>query len=514
MNMMFKKALSVFLVLITLFGMLSISAAAASYENDLPTVYLAGATQPVYKSGKQVWPVEEEITDILLDNRTELLAAFTTSFMNSDWTVYGNALGKTLDKYYTAGRLDKNGNPKKGTDIKHSAKPKAKTSKFGLKDYMFKYDPRLDPWETAEELSDYIKDVLTATGKKKVNLVGRCMGACFISAYLCRYGRSKVDTVIYYASAAKGSKICSELFSGKIKFDTTTINNYATENMGDDEISALLASVVNVTYTLNMLSMGTEFATDVFEQLSAEVFPSLLRRTYANMPSYWAMVGEEDYEDAKKFVFGGCEKDYAELIKKIDNYHNKVKKPLDSKLKEFKKSGMKVAVIAKYNLPLIPLIESSTVQADGMVSITESSFGAKGAEYGKTLSNTYLASARKKGTIDYISKDLIVDASKCLFPDYTWFIRDIAHDEIPSVIDTLMLKILRSKGQKTVRSFEGYPQFMSYNSTTKKVDPVAEPLPSGTLGGISGLTNLMNIFSSLFKIITNIFLVIFAQQAQ
>ena len=75
--------------------------------------------------------------------------------------------------------------------------------------------------------------------------------------------------------------------------------------MGGNEIDDLLSSVINVTYTLNMLGMGTDVATQIFEQLSLEVFPELLRSTYAQMPSYWAMVSEEYYEEAKNFVFGG-----------------------------------------------------------------------------------------------------------------------------------------------------------------------------------------------------------------
>lgn len=509
MKMMLKKAVCILMVILTLFGVMSISASAATtYENDLPTVYLVGATQKVYKSGKQVWPVKKEIEDILLENSQELLSAFGTSIITSDWSTYGDVLVKTLDKYYSAGTLDNNGNPKKGTDIKHSAAPKTKTKSFGLKDYVFNYDPRLDPWETAEELSDYINAVLKATGKKKVNLIGRCMGACFISAYLCRYGRSKVDTAIYYASAAKGSTICSELFAGKLKFDTDTINSYATDYMGDDEVSELLAAVVNVTYTLNMLGMGTSFAASIFEKLSAEVFPQLLRATYANMPSYWAMVSKEDYADAKKYVFGGCESEYAGLIKKIDNYHNKVKLTLDSKLKEYQKAGMKVAVIAKYNVALLPLVESSNVQADGKVSLKDISFGATSADIGKTLSSSYIASAKKKGKLAYISDDLIVDASTCLFPDYTWFVRDIDHGEIPKTIDTLMLKILRSKKQQTVKSVSGYPQFTSYNAETKKLTEITGTIPSGTVSGSdtnTGFNNLINIFSSLIRIITNAF---------
>lgn len=513
MKMMLKRTLAVFLVLVTLFGTIILPAAAASetYENDLPTVYLAGATQEVYdKKGKQVWPVTDGIGDILLDNSSELLSTFSSSLLTSDWSIYGNSLNAALEKSYSAGTLDNKGNPKNGTKIKSNATPKKKTSNFGLKDYMFKYDPRLDPWETASKLNTFINSVLSATGKKKVNLIGRCMGGCFISAYLCRYGASKVDTAIYYASAAKGSTICGELFSGKLDFDSVTINNYASEYMGDDELSAMLSSIINITYSLNMLGMGTDLAAGIFEQLSAEVFPQLLRTTYANMPSYWAMVGEEYYEEAKNYVFGGHEQEYAELIKKIDNYHSKVKVPLDSKLKQFKANGMKIAVIAKYNTPFLPFLESHSVQGDGQISLKDISFGATGAEFGKSFDIEYVNKAKERGTAEYISDDLIVDASTCLFPSFTWFVRDIAHGEIPAVIDDLMLKILRSKGPKSVRSFKEYPRYTAYDSKTKTLTPVTEPIPSGTTGNTGGgLFNLISVFTSILRVVFNFFKIAF-----
>ena len=438
MNSILKKAVSVLCVLITLFGIFSVSVSAATYENDLPTVYLVGATQPVYdKEGNQVWPVEKSVADILLDNSSELLSAFNSSLLKSDWSIYGAALEKVLGDSYSDVALDKNGNAQNGTYINESSSPKKKTSNFTLKGYYFKYDPRLDPWSTAKKLSDYIDSVLKATGKKKVNLIGRCMGGCFISAYLVRYGCSKVDTAIYYASAAKGSTVCGELFSGKLDFNSKSINNYATDYMGDDELSELFSAIINFTYSMNMLGMGTSIINSIFDELADEIFPRLLRVTYANMPSYWAMVGEEYYEEAKAFVFGGYEKEYAGLIKKIDNYNKKVKIPLDSKLKEFKKSGMKIAVIAKYNTPFLPFLESHSVQGDGQVSLKDISFGATGAVFGETFNADYIRNAQSNGTIDYISDDLIVDASTCLFPDYTWFVRDIAHSEIPEVINNL-----------------------------------------------------------------------------
>ncbi len=512
MNTVFKKSVALLCVLITLIGMIALPVSAATYENDLPIVYLVGAIEKVYnKSGKQVWPLKVGIEDMLLENSSELLSAFGTSFMTSDWSVYGDALVATISKYYEEAALDENGNAKNGTAIKKVAEPKVKKSGYELMDYRFSYDPRLDLWEAAEELSEYIDAVLKATGKKKVNLIGRCMGSSLASAYLCRYGSDKIDNVIYLASAAKGSTVAGELFSGRLDFDSESINGYATNYMGDDEISELLSAVVNVTYTLNMLGMGTELVSDIFEELSAEAFPALLRATYANMPSYWAMVGEEYFEEAKAFVFGGCEEEYAGLIKKIDNYHKKVMKPLESKLKKFNKNGMKIEVIAKYNVPFLPFLESHSVQGDAQISLKDISFGATGAEIGKTLSAEYINSVKEKGKIKYISDDLIVDASTCLFPKYTWFIRDIAHGNTPSVINKLMLKILRSKSQSTVNSFENYPQFTAYNSETGKLEPITEPITnaSGTTQSSGGILSLVNLFSSMVKIMRSLFTLLF-----
>lgn len=507
MNKLFTRVVSLICVMLTLFGVVSLTASAATtYENDLPTVYLVGQTQNVYNSkGKQVWPVTKDIADILLENRNDLISAFTKSAMDSDWSIYGDALAKALDKSFSPALLDKNGNPKNGTKIKANPEPKVKISNFSLTDYYFGYDPRLDPWETAEELSTYIGKVLKATGKKKVNLIGRCMGGSFISAYLARYGTSKVDTIIHYASAANGSTISSELFAGKFHIDAESINNYANTSMNEEGVSQLLAGLINATYSFNVLGLGTDLISDMIDEMAAEVFPDILLKTYATFPSYWAMVDVEHYEAAKKFVFAGREKEYAGLIKKIDNYHNKVKVNIESDLKKYQKSGVKVAIIAKYNIAFPPYIESYNAQGDGTVSLTDNGFGATGAEYGKSLSLDYLETAKKKGKMKYISDDLIVDTSTCLFPKYTWFVRDIEHGTIPTCINKLMLKILRSKNQVNVNSFEEYPQFTSYSYETKKLTKITSPIPSGSSGvEKTESVDLIGTLKGLLKIILNL----------
>lgn len=507
---MFKKAVALVCVLMTLCGMAAVPASAA-YEKDLPIIYLVGMGEPIYdKSGKQVWPIKAEIEDILLENSSDLIACFSASLMTSDWSVYGNSLKRAFNKYYSAVTLDKNGNAKNGTDIKHSGTPKKKTSDFQLFDYQFRYDPRLDPWETAEELSDYVNAVLKATGKSKVNFVGRCMGSCFVSAYLCRYGSSKVDTCLFYVPAVNGATNCSQLFAGRVHIDSDTLNNYADNYMGGNELDDMLASIINVTYSLNMLGMGTDMATQIFEQLSLEAFPDLLLATYATMPAFWAMVSEEYYEEAKNFIFAGREAEYAGLIEKIDFYHENVKLRIGNNLKTFMKNGMKFNIIAKYNVPMPPYLEGHALQGDGVVNISDLTFGATGAGVNKTLSVEYLNAAKKSGTIDYVSDDLLVDSSTGLFPNNTWYIRDIHHDLFPTSIDNLMLKIFHTKNQVTVKTYSEYPQYLAYDSSSKKLTPVTGTITNGSTssGQVSGLQKLINIFLSFFNIIKNFFTII------
>ena len=509
MKNLFKKSVALLLTAMMLFGVFALPASAAQYENDLPVVYLRGATEKVYdKNGNQVWPVDTEIADILLDSSGALTSALLTSLINSDWSVYGDALEKALVKYFDAGTLDNNGNPKNGTDIKHSSTPKKKTENFALGDYVFKYDPRLDPWETADELADYIDAVLAATGKKKVQLVARCMGSCFASAYLCKYGSGKVDTCIYYASAARGSLVCGELFAGKLNFDADILNNYAGKYMGDDEISELLAAVISVTYSLNLLGEGTGLAGDIYEQLAVEIFPRLLRATYANMPAYWAMVNEDYYEEAKNFVFGGVEAEYAQLIEKIDNYHENVMLRLEKDLKTFNRNGMKIIVLAKYGIPFPPYLEGAQIQGDAKISLEDISFGAVGADTGKTLSVDYLNAAKQSGTLDYISDDLIVDASTCLFPEYTWFVRDIKHGTFPPSINTMFMQFLHQKKQVTVNTYEEYPRYMTFDYDTDTLSPVTAAPPSGDTGTVNPILNLVNMIKNFFTMILNFFSIV------
>jgi len=514
MNKKIKAVLSVLLVALTLFSVsVPVFSATAAYENDLPIIYIYGRGRTIYnKSGKQILPFKDDPEEQIMAEFDRLLAAFTSGVLMKDWDIYCNELIDVVNGIYKNVKLDNNGEASNGSYAKANPAPKVKESDYKLKDYVFNYDFRLDPWIVAAQIRDYIDDVLDATGKSKVQLVSRSLGTNFVAAYLARYekeAKKKIDTCVLYVPTIKGSTIISSAFSGEFKFDSDLIRNYVNNYMVDSESSELLKAVVNVTYRLSLLDVGTGAIESVFDQIADTVVPEILRNSYGSWPSYWSMVDDEHFDKAKMLVFSGVEEEYAGMIDKIDRMHSKVSVGFEQTLISLKNSGVKVNIIAKYNIPVPPLFEHSSIQADGLAELPSLSFGGTAADIGKTLPKSYLDEVQLSGCIDYVSSDLVIDASTGLFPDYTWYIKDSEHGDFPTCIDNLIYEILHSKKQYTIHSNSKYPQFMKYNSSNK-LTPVEAAKPgdggdsSGGGGGLSGLTSIFSVITGLFNRIIQI----------
>ena len=166
-------------------------------------------------------------------------------------------------------------------------------------------------------------------------------------------------------------------------------------------------------------------------------------------------------------------------------------------LENCRKKGMRIAIVCKYNIPLPPLSPKSNMQADGTVQLKTMSLGATAADMGQTLSSAYLRVLNNGGNTGYLSKDLVVDAHTCQYPDYTWFIKNCPHGEYPPEINTMFMEIFHSSTQYTIKSNSKFPQFISYNKNTKKISPVTGPNSGADL--TSGFS--MEIFSKITEMI-------------
>ena len=81
------------------------------------------------------------------------------------------------------------------------------------------------------------------------------------------------------------------------------------------------------------------------------------------------------------------------------------------------------------------------------------------------------------GGHSHVSKDLKIDASTCLFPDSTWFIKGEIHVgcKYGSDYGKLISLLITSKGQDSVYDYPEYPQFLKSDIKEMTLTEITEP---------------------------------------
>ena len=159
------------------------------------------------------------------------------------------------------------------------------------------------------------------------------------------------------------------------------------------------------------------------------------------------------------------------MIRKIDAYHYGVQAKAKQILKKASASGCRIAVLANYGKYAIPLTKSMRVSDDYLIDTALSSGGAVCANVGETLPDDYVQQRDRRH--NHLSPDRAIDASTCMFPEWTWFIRDMGHLDFPygsQGMDFLLWLIGMDK-QYTVWTSDRYPQFMQYDVKSKTLTP-------------------------------------------
>ena len=131
----------------------------------------------------------------------------------------------------------------------------------------------------------------------------------------------------------------------------------------------------------------------------------------------------------------------------------------------------RIAIISKYGFQIVPICESSDAIADQYASVKNSSFGATTSTIYTTLPDEYIAQREAEGKGRYISPDKQVDASTCLFPDYTWFTKGARHGNWTKAENEIMYTVTTADRQLTIDDFD-LTQFMVYDSETKTMSPM------------------------------------------
>lgn len=464
-----KKVLSVILCLVLALG--CVAPSFATEPEEYPTVYVIGAHKnDIYNAqGEKVYPLNADLGAIIKETLGPCLKELAKGMITDDYTSYAEEFNASWSPIFKDLILDKNGDVTNGsytqftTQTDHLA---GKTSGFGVWDCRFWYDWRESPIKTAHELKAHIDKVIELTGKEKVQLIGRCYGANVIAAYLELYkdhAKAFVSDISYYSSSALGIDFMSALFSGQIKLENEAMANFLDfyinnrEAIGDESCAGLVSALVELLSQAEALGVTGDAFMSFVDNFKDDLFPLILRNTFAGWLSYWSMVTPELYEQARDFVFNTDEvrAEYAGFIEKADDYYYNVSVNVVDTMLEMKEAGINFYIFVKYNFPEFPLYEGATTQSDADTSVYRQSFGATCADYNEVFTQEYLDSVSPE-KMKYISADKKIDASTCLFPDTTWFVKDLHHNYFAPV-EKPSVEIMRY--DMTVES-EKYPQYM------------------------------------------------------
>ena len=530
-----KKFSAILLTAILMFSLATPAFAAVNVnasKSQIPIIRISGDGETLYddkgnalETGTGVFSAlesEDGDNEELYRSIAHVLLPFLIDGLIYDqWDGYYDALYEEISELFGNALLDKNGDPLDNSGLSASRKQQLKndmnTDKYGgkkyygVEDYRFYYDWRLDPTAIADDFNDYINAIRIKTGHDKVGIVASCLGTSIVMAYLAEYGSDAVSGIGLDGSVCNGSEILSQTISGKFTVDGDSLTRVLEDSnyLGVFDVDEFLLATVDLLSKSGAIDgITTSVKKTIYDKVVKGVTSALALSTLCTWPGYWSTVSAEDYDDAMLYVFGekGSAKrvEYAGLIEKIENY-NVVRGKTDDLLIAAKAKGVNIGIVSKYGYQIIPICESGSELADELVTVEKSSFGATTSKIYDTLSDIYLAQMTPEKR-KYVSPDKQVDASTCLFPDSTWFIKGASHAHWTDEEIQILYDVASANRQLTVEDTE-ISQFMVYTyeddtarkMTTENCDTYVWSESSSTKPTNNPIQKLVSFLKSLFK---------------
>jgi len=316
-------------------------------------------------------------------------------------------------------------------------------------EYEFLYDYRLDAFETAAQLNDFIETLCKETGHEKIALTGMSQGTSIVMTYVAQYGTGRLETLILINGSYQGDILLGELLTNRWALSVPALINFIESLL---PASPLVAAMMNVWRMLPLADLRTPASGDTAGPLGKLLYNWAITRLLGQMPAIWTFVPTPYREQARKLL---DDDKYEYLRTRADLYYNEVQTQVPRLLSEAKEQGVKVAVIAAYGKAPIPLLDNSYYQGDLIIDTANESGGATTAPMGETLDP-------QGRDPRYLSPDGIIDASTCNLPDQTWFIKYNGHDFLPS--EALRMWIIHydtgEGGYPSIWENENFPQYL------------------------------------------------------
>lgn len=469
-----KKLIAVILSLTVIFSVLAPAASAATEKCNcgvLPTIYVGplGNTDiyenPGAENERTIFrPTTEAIIKIVV----KVLPSIVPALFTRDFTALGDALIESVNDAFGAMALDGNGDSAENVDVIIDLPTETNHGKG--EQYYFHYDWRLDPVEVAGQLDDFVNHVKKLTGHDMVNFRASSMGGVVTLAYFNEYGHDDVDACIFQSCPLLGTDVAGDLLTRKLKLDARKLLDYATD--GYPPFTAedtLLWGLFNGLFYSGLVDIVLFAGELVVDQLKTRVYDELMTPVFGTLLGLWAFVPDHSYEEAKKINLDP--ETQAGLIKKADYYHYQIQQRAEKILNNAIDDGVRIMIVAGYNIQRTPLVENMDNNSDATVDTKYASAGATVALLGETLGDDYKQACTDCGH-NHLSPDGVIDASTCILPEHTWFIKDMLHSNAHDGIMEMYYWFMYTDEYYDVWSNPMYTQFLQNDKPNLRMIPM------------------------------------------
>lgn len=488
-----KKILSIMLCLVMVFAM---AVPAFATTERYPTIYVPGiASSYIYADVNDTStyinvPDKDEFTAMM---QNEIAPALVVYAADGDADNLAHKISKEINIAFADWFNNPDGTPKDNAGVIR----KYPTSINENSRLTFHYDWRGDPFVLAAELNDYINYVIETSGIDKVALTSHSMGSIVILTYLSIYGDDKIAGIVLDTPVIDGVAYVGDLLCGEAEITSEAISTFLKSVMGATEYEELASSSLDILEMAGVSDLASSFLDDTMKKIGPVFFRETLVPMFGCWLVIWAMCPENKVEQAIDFVFGDTTDEDALILKeKIVNYNELVRKYKKDILVNFDEQG-RLAVLSRYGYSALPVSASWDLLGDSVVETKSNSFGATTAVVGDYFDDEYL----KGKDMKYISPDKTVDASTCLFPEKTWFIKDLLHTEA-SATENLKNQLLFGEDEATCDNFS-MPRFILYNVSDGSFT-ADDSVPTKTEKP-TPLQRLFNFLKALFEKIISFF---------
>lgn len=508
-----KKLISILLTVIMIF---SSAVCAFAYEGDTPFILVAGMNvMPLYDGDTQVWPLTQ---DKIVSLAKSLASPLSQLVKTKDYSAFGEKALPAVYSVLSPLECDADGEsvynittpvynenmsayPElyKSEDKDELGIVRAACEKYGAENvYFYNYDWRLDPLVHADGLRGLVETAMREHNTDRVNIACCSMGGTVVTSYLYKYGAENVKNVIMLSTAFQGVESVGAMLSGELYIDKDALFNRICD-LGKTDITSLFYNILTIAADTAGLGGAVEdICADVLNELKDDIYSSVLKKVFGCMPGIIDLTAAEDYENAKAFMLDGNAN--AKLIARCDEYIYNVQMNAKSILEKAIDDGANVYIVCQYGLQGLPVYSHTASNTDLLIDVKYASGGAVSADLGETLPEDYIQSVDNGH--NHISADRMIDASTCMFPEYTWFIKNQAHVDYNVGASTDFILYLADSDEQLTVSDADYPQFMYYSAADNSLTQLnAKSSKSFVNAIVAILKKIAEIFNDIISII-------------